>query len=200
MDIRGELERSILIDVISLLASIRISGTLTLDGEKTVDIYFRDGAIIGGASDHEGVFIDLIVSVESGNYYFSGSTVYPREYRYSVNDSHDEFVHKLTKQMERPEVCLDIYSDDMLFELSKVLNLGDLELDSDEWKVLAQLSEKKSVLQIRLALEMDIESISKILYGLENVNIIKRVRKEKTASIGFSLIRKIRKFLERLGG
>ncbi|MEZ4812848.1 MAG: hypothetical protein R2883_05090 [Caldisericia bacterium] len=200
MDIRGELESSVLIDVISLLSSIKISGTLTLEGEKIVDIYFREGLIIGGASDYEGDFMELIVSVESGNYYFSGTTVLPREHNYVINDSHDEFVHKITKKMQKPEVCLDIYQDEMEFELSRVLNLDALELDSAEWRVLAQLTEKKSVFVLRTALGWDCQTISKVLFDLENVNIVKRVRKEKTANIGVSLIKKIRSFLERLGG
>lgn len=197
MDIRGDLETSVLVDVIALLASIKTTGTLTLEGKSIVDIHFREGNIIGGASNSSNDFIDQIISLETGNYYFSGTASPTREYNFRLTESHDSFVYKIVKKSKGEDVCSDVYHDDMVFKMSDIIKLDELELGSEEWRVLALLSEQKSMLELRTSLSLDLESAAHILFGLEQVQIIRRVRREKTVNIGASLIKKIRNFLER---
>ncbi|NLI40020.1 MAG: DUF4388 domain-containing protein [Caldisericales bacterium] len=176
----GYLDDFDLIDFIRFITMMKKSGVLVITGRRSAKILLSSGQITGVAVPFEvrNHYKTYIAGLKDG--YFS------LEEGHALNDNEiidvrqdvSEFLLELARLRSEPSDP-KLYEPGMLFELKPVSDLGRLTFSVEEWRIIAALSESKTLMELSERLKMDIARLQWMLYSLEQCGLIKRKRPQR---------------------
>ncbi len=199
MGIQGRIGKTTPLEVISFLNSSGASGILSLSGNRAIEIVFKDGSIdtLCANEDGESVY-SQIANFGSGSYFFADQNPVPNIDGIKPNISTNSIIHLIAKNISDDYINPDLYDTQFEFELSRDFILDGVTLDVNEWRVVAMLSEKTDISKISIALGLSHLTSRKIIFALEQIGVVKRVRIEAGITNTVNLAGSIKKFLSNL--
>lgn len=199
MLISGDVSDQDLIDLLKLINSMSYTGVLLINsGIGSTSVVFDKGAIVGGCTANKDTnFIVELSSLKSGRYLFKEQEVHGLNCEHKVEIATDVFFFEIAKKREE-YIEPQLYSDDMMFDLKPTPYFDILSFSSEEWRVIAVLSERMSVFQLKSKLRMQSEVLTKILYTLEQSGVIKRVRAKMRETVKETVLSKLKSFISRI--
>ncbi|HOO96583.1 MAG TPA: DUF4388 domain-containing protein [Caldisericia bacterium] len=198
MLISGNVSDQDLIDLLKLINSMSYTGVLLITSDiGNTSVVFDKGAITGACTAKENDYISELASLKTGRYLFKEQEVHGLDCDHKVGLATDVLFFEIAKRREE-NVESHLYEDIMVFELKPTPYFDILSFSSEEWRVIAMLSERMSVSQLKSKLNMQNEILTKILYTLEQSGVIKRVRAKMKETVKESVLSKLKGFISRI--
>ncbi|MEZ4812847.1 MAG: DUF4388 domain-containing protein [Caldisericia bacterium] len=199
MGIQGRIGKTTPLEVISFLNSAGATGILSLSGNRAIEVFFRDGSIVTFCvnQNDESVY-EQIANFVTGSYFFADQNPPSDTEGIKPNISTKSIIHIIAKSIDDVLINPELYDSRFEFELSKDFILDGITLDVNEWRVVAMLSEKTDIGRISRTLGLSYLTSRKIVFALEQIGVVKRVRIEAVIANSIDLSSAIRKFLSNL--
>ncbi len=181
--LRGDLNQLSLPNIIQLLKSGRQTGKLDLsDGSNTGEIFLRNGNIvhvITGTQMGEEAFYFLL-SWLHGNFNFVSGIEPPEE---SISTSTEVLLSEGEKRIKGWSEIKDVIpSMEAVFNLAQGTT-GAINLEPDEWKVLAQVNGVRTIDDIAESLGWEDFKAANVLAGLVKTGLLEIVEESKSLPI-----------------
>ncbi len=178
----GNLRTLPLLDILNMLSSSLRTGRLDLrSGAKTGEVYLRDGTLVHavtGAQMGEAAIYTLMGWLQ-GDFNFVSDVEPPEK---SVTKETEKLLREGIEQTEEwKEIKKVIPSTDVVFRLSSTGTVGAINLQPEEWHILAQVNGAQSVAEIAEALGRDEFSVAKVLYGFAKNALLEVGERPKAA-------------------
>jgi len=170
--LRGDLKQLSLPNVLQLLKSGSQSGKLDLsDGTNTGEIFIQNGDIIhavAGAQIGEDAFYSMLTWLQ-GDFNFVSGVEAPER---SVSTSTELLLLEASRRVQGwEEIKSVIPSMQVVFNLAAGTT-GAINLEPDEWKVLAQVNGVRTVVDIAEALGWDDFQTAKVISRLVKTGLL----------------------------
>lgn len=173
----GYLDDFDLIDFIRFITTMKKSGVLVITGKKSAKIVLSFGQITGVVVPFEvrNHYKSYIADLKDG--YFSLEENHPLNEGeiVIVNQDVSEFLLELARFRREPSDP-KLYEPSMLFELKPIFDIGRLTFNVEEWKIIAALSESRTLKELSERLGIGIARLQWMIYSLEQSGLIKRKR------------------------
>jgi hypothetical protein len=181
--LRGDLNQLSLPNIIQLLNSGGQTGKLDLtDGSNTGEIFLRQGNIvhaITGVQIGEDAFYTLM-SWLHGDFNFVSDIEAPDQ---TISTGTELLLNEGKKRIEMwTQIKNVIPSMQAIFNLSQGTT-GAINLDPDEWKVLAQVNGVRSIADIAESLGWDEFETANVLAGLVKTGLLEIVEESKSPTV-----------------
>lgn len=178
----GNLRKLPLMDILKLLSSGARTGRLDLQHKaNSGEIYLREGKILHAVNGAQmgDVAVYTLMSWLEGDFKFVSDVEAQEE---SVTKKTEELLQKGAKQTEEWEKLKKIIpSTDVIFKLSSSGSASTVNLEPEDWLVLAQVDGARTVAEIAEALDRDEFTVAKVLYGLVKGALLEVGQKSKAS-------------------
>ncbi len=181
--LRGDLNQLSLPNIIQLLKSGSQTGKLDLsDGTNTGEIFLQQGNIIhavAGVQIGEEAFYTLLSWIR-GNFNFVSSVEAPDQ---TIATATELLLIEGKKRIESWEKIKNVIpSMQAIFNLSQGTT-GAINLDPDEWKVLAQVNGVRTITEIAKSLDWEEFEAANVLAGLVKTGLLEIVEESKSPPV-----------------
>lgn len=179
----GTIDQMSLLEILKLLNSGKMSGCLKVTNSNGKgELYVKDGQIIHcvtGASIGESALNNMLGWIE-GQFSFETDVEAPEQ---SINTSTEQLLLDSARKIEDWQSIKKVISSmDIVFGLSASSSTGAVNLQPDEWQVLAQVNGNRTVSQIVELTGKDEFSIAKILFQLHSVGLLEKIDNPKKST------------------
>ena len=181
--LRGDLNQLSLPNVIQLLKSGGQSGKLDLtDGSNTGEIFLQSGDIVhavAGVMVGEDAFYSLLSWLQGDFNFVSGIEASEQ----SITTSTELLLLEASKRIQGwAEIKNVIPSMQTIFNLAQGTT-GAINLDPNEWKVLAQVNGVRTIVDIAESLGWDEFEAATVLAGLVKTGLLEIVEESKSPPV-----------------
>ncbi len=169
----GNLTHLPLLEILRLLSSERQTGRLSLsNGASKGEIFLREGNVVHAASG-EQISEEAVYSLMGwlqGDFRFIPDVAAPEE---SLRTPMERLlVEGARRVQEWGEIKEIIPSTDVVFKLSPAGASGAVNLEAEEWQVLARVNAARTVAQIAQDLGEDEFAVAKVLHRLVSAGLL----------------------------
>lgn len=169
----GNLTHLPLLEILRLLSSERQTGRLSLsNGASKGEIFLREGNVVHAASG-EQISEEAVYSLMGwlqGDFRFIPDVAAPEE---SLRTPMERLlVEGARRVQEWGEIKEVIPSTDVVFKLSPAGASGAVNLEAEEWQVLARVNAARTVAQIAQDLGEDEFAVAKVLHRLVSAGLL----------------------------
>lgn len=173
----GYLDDFDLIDFIRFITTMKKSGVLVITGKKSAKIVLSFGKITGVVVPFEvrNHYKSYIADLKDGYFSLEESHSLNEDEVVVVSQDVSEFLLELTRFRREPSDP-KLYEPNMLFELKPISDIGRLTFNVEEWRIIAALSESRTLKELSERLEIGIARLQWMIYSLEQSGLIKRKR------------------------
>jgi len=173
----GYLDNFDLIDFIRFITTMKKSGVLVITGKKSAKIVLSFGKITGVVVPFEvrNHYKSYIADLKDGYFSLEESHSLNEDEVVVVSQDVSEFLLELTRFRREPSDP-KLYEPNMLFELKPISDIGRLTFNVEEWRIIAALSESRTLKELSERLEIGIARLQWMIYSLEQSGLIKRKR------------------------
>ncbi len=173
----GYLDDFDLIDFIRFITTMKKSGVLVITGKKSAKIVLSFGKITGVVVPFEvrNHYKSYIADLKDGYFSLEESHSLNEDEVVSINQDVSEFLLELTRFRKEPSDP-KLYEPNMLFELKPISDIGRLTFNVEEWRIIAALSESRTLKELSERLEIGIARLQWMIYSLEQSGLVKRKR------------------------
>lgn len=173
----GYLDDFDLIDFIRFITTMKKSGVLVITGKKSAKIVLSFGKITGVVVPFEvrNHYKSYIADLKDGYFSLEESHSLNEDEVVVVSQDVSEFLLELTRFRREPSDP-KLYEPNMLFELKPISDIGRLTFNVEEWRIIAALSESRTLKELSERLEIGIARLQWMIYSLERSGLIKRKR------------------------
>ena len=173
----GYLDDFDLIDFIRFITTMKKSGVLVITGKKSAKIVLSFGKITGVVVPFEvkSHYKSYIADLKDGYFSLEESHSLNEDEVVVVSQDVSEFLLELTRFRREPSDP-KLYEPNMLFELKPISDIGRLTFNVEEWRIIAVLSESRTLKELSERLEIGIARLQWMIYSLEQSGLIKRKR------------------------
>lgn len=173
----GYLDDFDLIDFIRFITTMKKSGVLVITGKKSAKIVLSFGKITGVVVPFEvrNHYKSYIADLKDGYFTLEESHSLNEDEVVVVSQDVSEFLLELTRFRREPSDP-KLYEPNMLFELKPISDIGRLTFNVEEWRIIAALSESRTLKELSERLEIGIARLQWMIYSLERSGLIKRKR------------------------
>ena len=173
----GYLDDFDLIDFIRFITTMKKSGVLVITGKKSAKIVLSFGKITGVVVPFEvrNHYKSYIADLKDGYFSLEESHSLNEDEVVPINQDVSEFLLELTRFRKEPSDP-KLYEPNMLFELKPISDIGRLTFNVEEWRIIAALSESRTLKELSERLEIGIARLQWMIYSLEQSGLIKRKR------------------------
>lgn len=173
----GYLDDFDLIDFIRFITTMKKSGVLVITGKKSAKIVLSFGKITGVIVPFEvrNHYKSYIADLKDGYFSLEESHSLNEDEVVVVSQDVSEFLLELTRFRREPSDP-KLYEPNMLFELKPISDIGRLTFNVEEWRIIAALSESRTLKELSERLEIGIARLQWMIYSLEQSGLVKRKR------------------------
>jgi len=173
----GYLDDFDLIDFIRFITTMKKSGVLVITGKKSAKIVLSFGKITGVVVPFEvrNHYKSYIADLKDGYFSLEESHSLNEDEVVPINQDVSEFLLELTRFRKEPSDP-KLYEPNMLFELKPISDIGRLTFNVEEWRIIAALSESRTLKELSERLEIGIARLQWMIYSLEQSGLVKRKR------------------------
>jgi len=173
----GYLDDFDLIDFIRFITTMKKSGVLVITGKKSAKIVLSFGKITGVVVPFEvrNHYKSYIADLKDGYFSLEESHSLNEDEVVVVSQDVSEFLLELTRFRREPSDP-KLYEPNMLFELKPISDIGRLTFNVEEWRIIAALSESRTLKELSERLEIGIARLQWMIYSLEQSGLVKRKR------------------------
>jgi len=173
----GYLDDFDLIDFIRFITTMKKSGVLVITGKKSAKIVLSFGKITGVVVPFEvrNHYKSYIADLKDGYFSLEESHSLNEDEVVVVSQDVSEFLLELTRFRREPSDP-KLYEPNMLFDLKPISDIGRLTFNVEEWRIIAALSESRTLKELSERLEIGIARLQWMIYSLEQSGLIKRKR------------------------
>lgn len=173
----GYLDDFDLIDFIRFITTMKKSGVLVITGKKSAKIVLSFGKITGVVVPFEvrNHYKSYIADLKDGYFSLEESHSLNEDEVVVVSQDVSEFLLELTRFRKEPSDP-KLYEPNMLFELKPISDIGRLTFNVEEWRIIAALSESRTLKELSERLEIGIARLQWMIYSLEQSGLVKRKR------------------------
>jgi hypothetical protein len=169
----GNLAYLPLLEILKLLSSEGQTGRLSLsNGANKGEIFLREGNVVHAASG-EHISEEAVYSLMGwlqGDFRFIPDVAAPEE---SLTTPMERVLLEGARRVQEwGEIKEVIPSTDVVFKLSPAGASGAVNLEADEWQVLARVNAARTVAQIAQDLGEDEFRVAKVLYRLVSAGLL----------------------------
>jgi hypothetical protein len=180
----GSISEMSLLEIFKLLNSNEMNGRLIVTNSiDRGEVYVKSGQIIHcvvGANTGETALTNLLGWIE-GNFRFENGVEAPET---SIDKSTDQILLDGTRMMQKwKEIKKIISSMEIIFALSQTNNIDNINLQPEEWQILAHVNGNRTIKDIIKESGRDEFEVVKILYQFHSTGlIVKTTKPSKPAS------------------
>lgn len=148
-----------------------------ITGKKSAKIVLSFGKITGVVVPFEvrNHYKSYIADLKDGYFSLEESHSLNEDEVVSINQDVSEFLLELTRFRKEPSDP-KLYEPNMLFELKPISDIGRLTFNVEEWRIIAALSESRTLKELSERLEIGIARLQWMIYSLEQSGLVKRKR------------------------
>ena len=174
----GSIAEMSLLEILKLLVSGKMNGRLIVTNSiGKGEIYVKAGQLIhcvSGSSIGEIALTNMLGWIE-GRFSFENDVVAPEE---SIKTATEQLLFDGARMIKDWQGIKKVISSmDLVFGLSAKGNTGAVNLQPDEWQILAQINGNRTITEIVEATGKDEFEVAKILFQLHSVGLLEKTEK-----------------------